>query len=84
MTARKPYVTVDQDELGGYVSERDVASLPVIAVAHDISEAQARRKLDGLVAQRLLEVRGHGPRVYAVPGAKITDSDLVEIMMGRR
>ena len=65
---RKRHVHADQVELGGYVGEREAATLSEVVSAFDISEATARRNLDGLVAQRLLAVRSGSPRIYYVPG----------------
>jgi predicted ArsR family transcriptional regulator len=70
---RKRHVHVDQREMGGYVSMRDAVTLAEVIDAFEISETTARRHLDGLVAQNLLEVWPADPlagreRIYAVPG----------------
>jgi predicted ArsR family transcriptional regulator len=70
MSARKPHVSVEQWEFGAYVSAREEASLPEVAAALEVSEATARRNLDGLVYQGLLErERGRPgrPARYRVP-----------------
>lgn len=48
---RKPHRSVDQETLGRYAGENGPVTLQEVAEAHDISVTQARRKLDGLVAQ---------------------------------
>jgi predicted ArsR family transcriptional regulator len=89
-----PTRNLEQWEFGAYVANRDVASLPVIATALSVSEATARRHLDGLVDQGLLEAMnvpgtsrygsGRGPRIYVVPGQSVTEQDRAEIARGER
>lgn len=70
--ARKPHVHVAQDTLLEAVREVGSGELPTIAEAFSLSEATARRKLDGLVSQGKLRVHpgaagpGYHPRCYEV------------------
>jgi predicted ArsR family transcriptional regulator len=65
--SRKPHVHVDQEE---YVTVLDevggAARLDDIAEHFDVSEATARRKLDGLVAQRRVKLLRERPREYGL------------------
>jgi predicted ArsR family transcriptional regulator len=63
---RKPHVRVEQDEILEVLRETGGGELPMIAKHFGVSEASARRKLDGLVARGVLRVAAGppGPRFY--------------------
>lgn len=64
MTDRKPYVHVAHEQYMTAMREVGEAVVEDIAEHFNVSEASARRKLDGLVAQGKLTVRSGRLRTY--------------------